>query len=185
MATVLITAFYTTRMWVLVFLGKPRSKGAEHAHESPASMTLPLMMLAALTCVAGYRFVAATGRAGGRNLKNRADAVLELTAIASCSGALRHLLGLQNLRQGPGEGAAAEAGLGLHRHGQSLVGECLLRLVGRRVVLALGSFIALFDKRVSMAVWWTARRGDSDASDRDPQALRRSGARAIAILRAW
>ncbi|HEY3417933.1 MAG TPA: NADH-quinone oxidoreductase subunit L, partial [Armatimonadota bacterium] len=58
MLTVLLTAFYTARMWVLVFLGKPRSHGAEHAHEAPFSMKLPLIVLAALACVTGLPIIA-------------------------------------------------------------------------------------------------------------------------------
>jgi NADH-quinone oxidoreductase subunit L len=57
LATVLMTAFYTTRMWTLVFLGKPRSHGAEHAHEAPVSMRISLVVLAAITCVAGLLFI--------------------------------------------------------------------------------------------------------------------------------
>ncbi|MGD9418508.1 MAG: NADH-quinone oxidoreductase subunit L [Verrucomicrobiota bacterium JB025] len=42
----LLTAFYMTRQALLVFRGNARSKDAEHAHESPAVMTLPLQVLA-------------------------------------------------------------------------------------------------------------------------------------------
>ena len=52
--TVLMTAFYTTRMWTLVFLGAPRSEGAKHAHESPPTMLFSLVTLAILTAVTGY-----------------------------------------------------------------------------------------------------------------------------------
>ncbi|MHB9022842.1 MAG: NADH-quinone oxidoreductase subunit L [Armatimonadota bacterium] len=56
--TVLLTAFYTARMWVLVFLGTPRSHGAEHAHEAPFSMRFSLIVLAVLTCVTGLPWIA-------------------------------------------------------------------------------------------------------------------------------
>ena len=51
-----ITALYMTRMIALVFLGKPRlTKEAEHhLHESPASMTVPLIVLAAGSLVVGF-----------------------------------------------------------------------------------------------------------------------------------
>jgi NADH-quinone oxidoreductase subunit L len=51
------TAFYMTRLYVLVFLGKSRAKDPhsyEHAHESPFVMTLPLIVLAVLAVVAGF-----------------------------------------------------------------------------------------------------------------------------------
>ncbi len=47
------TAFYVGRQVLMVFFGKPRSAAAEHAHESPALMTVPLMVLAALTFFGG------------------------------------------------------------------------------------------------------------------------------------
>ena len=40
------TAFYMTRLFVLTFLGQPRTHAAEHAHESSKVMTVPLWILA-------------------------------------------------------------------------------------------------------------------------------------------
>ena len=54
LVTAILTAFYMVRMWKLVFLGTPRSDEASHAHEGGFSMTLPLVVLAALALVAGY-----------------------------------------------------------------------------------------------------------------------------------
>ncbi len=36
-----LTAFYTARQISLTFLGKPRGHHAEHAHETPNTMTIP------------------------------------------------------------------------------------------------------------------------------------------------
>ncbi len=47
------TAFYMTRQVQMTFLGKPRHAAAEHAHESPALMTVPLIVLAFLSTVGG------------------------------------------------------------------------------------------------------------------------------------
>ncbi len=41
-----MTAFYTMRQITLTFLGEPRTKEAEHAHETPWTMTAPLVILA-------------------------------------------------------------------------------------------------------------------------------------------
>lgn len=71
LVTALLTAFYMTRMLVLVFIVEPRVKddhhdhghghddhhhhaGALHAHESPAVMTVPLILLAICSFGAGY-----------------------------------------------------------------------------------------------------------------------------------
>ncbi|MDF2720337.1 MAG: subunit of NADH:ubiquinone oxidoreductase [Paenibacillus sp.] len=47
------TAFYMSRLFFLVFIGKPRGH-VEHAHESPAVMTIPLIVLAVLAVGAGF-----------------------------------------------------------------------------------------------------------------------------------
>jgi NADH-quinone oxidoreductase subunit L len=53
-----MTAFYTFRLVFLAFFGAPRmsKEVAHHIHESPASMTIPLMILAVATVVAGLAF---------------------------------------------------------------------------------------------------------------------------------
>lgn len=48
------TAFYMGRQLQMVFFGKPRHEAAEHAHESPPVMTVPLMILALLSVVGGF-----------------------------------------------------------------------------------------------------------------------------------
>lgn len=50
----LMTAFYTMRQITLTFLGKPRTGAAEHAHETPWTMTVPLMVLAAFALGFGW-----------------------------------------------------------------------------------------------------------------------------------
>jgi NADH-quinone oxidoreductase subunit L len=55
--TAVLTSFYMVRMWKLVFFGTTRSDHAAHAHESGFSMTFPLIVLAALSAVAGYNGV--------------------------------------------------------------------------------------------------------------------------------
>ena len=52
--TAILTAFYMVRLWKLVFLGEPRSESAAHAHEAGPAMTVPLVVLAALSVVGGY-----------------------------------------------------------------------------------------------------------------------------------
>jgi len=50
----LLTAFYTMRQITLTFLGKARTSAAEHAHETPLTMTGPLMVLAVFATAAGW-----------------------------------------------------------------------------------------------------------------------------------
>ncbi len=64
-----LTAFYMTRWYVMVFLGPARHTDGVHPHESPASMTIPLVVLGVLSAIGGlvlnpvhsgplYRFLA-------------------------------------------------------------------------------------------------------------------------------
>ena len=53
-----LTAFYMSRLFVVAFLGHPRSDQAGHAHESPLVMTAPLVILAIPACIAGFPFIA-------------------------------------------------------------------------------------------------------------------------------
>jgi NADH-quinone oxidoreductase subunit L len=56
--TAFLTAFYMTRLFVVTFFGKPLSEAADHAHDGPAPMTVPLIILAVLSVFAGYGFIA-------------------------------------------------------------------------------------------------------------------------------
>jgi NADH-quinone oxidoreductase subunit L len=49
-----MTAFYTFRLFFVVFFGQEKSKAASHAHESPLVVTLPLLALAVFAAVGGF-----------------------------------------------------------------------------------------------------------------------------------
>jgi len=51
---VVLTAFYMTRLVAEAFFGKARSHASEHAHESPAVMTVPLVLLAICAVLLGF-----------------------------------------------------------------------------------------------------------------------------------
>jgi NADH-quinone oxidoreductase subunit L len=53
LVTALLTAFYMTRMMWLTFFGAPRWAEGANPHESPRTMTVPLMVLAGLSVVGG------------------------------------------------------------------------------------------------------------------------------------
>ena len=66
MLSVFITALYMTRLYVLTFTGRPRDPHAqEHAHDAEPVMTVPLIILAALTLVAGFVVFDGVGQALG------------------------------------------------------------------------------------------------------------------------
>jgi NADH-quinone oxidoreductase subunit L len=49
-----LTAFYTFRLFFVVFFGKEKSGHAGQAHESPLVMTAPLMILAVFAAIGGF-----------------------------------------------------------------------------------------------------------------------------------
>ena len=54
--TAFLTAYYMGRECFVMFFGKPRDEHAyEHAHESPWVMTLPLILLAIFSIIAGWK----------------------------------------------------------------------------------------------------------------------------------
>jgi NADH-quinone oxidoreductase subunit L len=56
LVTAVMTAFYMFRWYYRVFAGEERmtKEAREHLHESPSTMTVPLVVLAVLSVVAGY-----------------------------------------------------------------------------------------------------------------------------------
>ncbi len=51
-----LTAFYMARWFCLIFLGEPRYGPGIHPHESPRSMTVPLIVLAVFSALGGVVF---------------------------------------------------------------------------------------------------------------------------------
>ncbi|MCO7221761.1 NADH-quinone oxidoreductase subunit L [Klenkia sp. PcliD-1-E] len=54
-----LTAFYMTRLVLMTFFGRPRWEEGVHPHESPAVMTLPMVVLAVGSVAAGFLLVEA------------------------------------------------------------------------------------------------------------------------------
>jgi NADH-quinone oxidoreductase subunit L len=48
-----LTTFYMFRLFYVAFLGKAKTEAAEHAHESPAVMSWPLLVLAVFAVIGG------------------------------------------------------------------------------------------------------------------------------------
>jgi NADH-quinone oxidoreductase subunit L len=80
----LMTTFYMFRMFYLTFFGTFRGSDEQkkHLHESPASMTLPLVVLAIFACIAGLiGFPHAIGESFG--IHNWLDHFLENSVVKS------------------------------------------------------------------------------------------------------
>lgn len=84
-----LTAFYMFRLYFGIFWGKENKElhRAHRPHESPLSMTLPLMILAAITCVAGFipfgEFVTSNNAAYHIHI-NPSVAAISLSVAAVC-----------------------------------------------------------------------------------------------------
>ncbi len=62
----IMTAFYTTRLFIRTFMGEPQDRQVfEHARETGAVMTLPLVFLAVLAAVSGFVIFHEVGSAIG------------------------------------------------------------------------------------------------------------------------
>jgi NADH-quinone oxidoreductase subunit L len=55
-----LTTFYMFRLFCVAFLGKAKTESAEHAHESPAVMSWPLLVLAVFAIIGGIIGVSET-----------------------------------------------------------------------------------------------------------------------------
>lgn len=86
-----LTAFYMGRLFILTFLGACRADEhtRHHLHESPAVMTLPLVVLAVLAAVGGFLPIAALVErvVGGHHGPHAPLGVLAL-AVALAAGGL-------------------------------------------------------------------------------------------------
>jgi len=57
-AVAALTTFYMLRLFFIAFLGEPRSDDAKNAKEVGTSMTAPLVVLAVLSLISGFGFIA-------------------------------------------------------------------------------------------------------------------------------
>src|SRR5256884_3779843 len=152
--TAVLTAFYVTRAMWLTFHGEPRDHHLyDHAHESPAVMTLPLAALAVGTVVLGvaigfppetgfiHRFLGPAVEAEGIvEHVPEVVTIVVLAAISVAAGVLGILVGLSMyVRHRPDPAAVSRAAGPLYR---VLVNKYFIdELYDRRIV---GAFRAAF-----------------------------------------
>src|SRR5687768_10459288 len=148
--TAVLTAFYVTRAMWLTFHGEPRDHHLyDHAHESPAVMTLPLVALAVGTAVLGIAvgFPPEAGfihhflgpvfeHEGSEAHAPEAATILTLAAISVTAGVLGILVGLSMyVRHRPDPAAVSRAAGPFYR---VLVNKYFIdELYDRRIVEAL------------------------------------------------
>ena len=146
-----LTAFYAMRMWLMAFWGEPRSDAAAHAHESPAVMTIPLIILAVPSILIGWALHnnhAFAGMLAGRTIEGEMHwelaGVASLLALAGMGLAWR-IYAKPRLAADPIEKLPAP----LYRTFAGLWGaETFWNRVGASGTLALGRTVAWFDRNV-------------------------------------
>jgi NADH-quinone oxidoreductase subunit L len=87
LATAGMTAFYMFRLIFLTFYGDERFPDhvRHHLHESPASMTIPLIVLAVLSAVGGFIGLPAWMAAGSNQFEHFLEPALELAAVPAAT----------------------------------------------------------------------------------------------------
>lgn len=78
----MLTGFYMFRLLILTFYGKFRGTHEQehHLHESPAAMTIPLVVLAVLSVVGGFVELPAVFKEGGNRLSVFLESVIPLAS---------------------------------------------------------------------------------------------------------
>ena len=147
-----MTAFYMFRLYYGIFWGTENKElHAEHTpHEAPLSMTLPLVFLALVTCVAGFipfgHFVSADTRAYDIHL----DWGVAGTSIVIAVGAIALATYIYKGERQPVAEAAAEKFTKLHRwaYKRFYMDEVYQYITHRLIFAHISKPIAWFDRHV-------------------------------------
>jgi NADH-quinone oxidoreductase subunit L len=146
-----LTAFYGMRMWMLAFWGQPRSEEAAHAHESPPTMTLPLIVLAIPSVLlgwllhSGHRFASFLVGPGVEVAEPMNVGLIAVTTVVAVAG-----IGLAwRLYSAPSAAADPVERLPGHAFLANLwYLDAFWNAVGAHGALTLGRIVAWFDRTV-------------------------------------
>ena len=147
-----LTAFYMFRLYYGIFWGREnRELHAEHKpHEAPFTMTLPLLILAAVTCVAGFipfgQFVSADGLPYTIHIDGRVATLSLCVAVAAIALATW----MYAREKQPVADRLAERFSGLHRaaYHRFYIDEVYQFITHRVIFACIATPIAWFDRHV-------------------------------------
>jgi NADH-quinone oxidoreductase subunit L len=93
-----LTTFYMFRLFYIAFLGKAKTEAAEHAHESPAVISWPLLVLAVFAVIGGIIGVSETyaaqfGEAAHASIAQRIVEPFTHSPVAATIGILAVIVG--------------------------------------------------------------------------------------------
>lgn len=140
-----LTAFYMFRLYYNIFWGKEHKH--EHTpHESPLIMTIPLMILAAITCVAGFipfgEFISSDGTAYTIHL----DPQVAITSV--CVAVVAILIATRLYRKGGFTTPSSLRGLNNAAMHRFYIDEVYLFITKRVIFAYVSTPIAWFDRHV-------------------------------------
>lgn len=140
-----LTAFYMFRLYYNIFWGKEHKH--EHTpHESPLIMTIPLMILAAVTCVAGFipfgEFISSDGTAYTIHL----DPQVAITSV--CVAVVAILIATRLYRKGGFTTPSQLRGLNNAAMHRFYIDEVYLFITKKVIFACVSTPIAWFDRHV-------------------------------------
>ena len=147
-----LTAFYMFRLYYGIFWGtENRGLHAEHTpHEAPLAMTLPLVLLAAVTCVAGFipfgEFVSSDGAAYTIHIDTGVAAVS--LCVAAAAIALATWMYARDRQPVADRLAATLSGLHRAAYRRFYIDEVYQFITHRVIFACISTPIAWFDRHV-------------------------------------
>ena len=146
-----MTAFYMFRLYYGIFWGKEHDYELEHIpHESPLSMTLPLIVLAAITCVAGFIPFGEFISSNGEPYTIHINPAVAFTSIAVAVLAIIAATVMYARPQQPVADKLAQRFSGLHKaaYRRFYIDEFYMFVTKRIIFAGISRPIAWFDRHV-------------------------------------
>lgn len=147
-----LTAFYMFRLYYGIFWGKENVKLHEHhtPHEAPLTMTVPLIILAAITCVAGFipfgHFISSNGESYTIHLNTQ----VAVTSVCLALAAIAIATAMYARAKQPVADRLATTFAGLHKaaYHRFYIDEVYLFITHRIIFACVSTPIAWFDRHV-------------------------------------
>ena len=171
LAAVVLSALYMVRVTLIVFFGKNRTEEAEHAHESSALMTVPLILLAFFALTVGFLAFNYTSDYGGFGSFIERKGEFEITPWLTALSIILVVVGigagyLTYFKDTISHERIAQRYPTLYRWmvNKYYIDE-LYQWVIDKIVLTFGAFIAFFDRAIindggvngsAWTVWFSA-----------------------------
>ncbi len=160
-----LTAFYMFRLYYNIFWAQPAVHEPGHEpHEAPANMTIPLVILAAISCVAGFIPFGHFVSADGQSLTTHLEGSVAVTSVVIACVAIGIATVLYRKGTNPVPAHLAERFKGLHKaaYHRFYIDEFYQFVTHRIIFRYISRPIAWFDRHVIdgalNGLAWSAQR---------------------------